>query len=375
MLRRFLIVGVGASLVVASNAEAQTQEVAPEALREAALTDTATTIPDGWRVTAKLGGAFNVTDARNVVGATEGTAIQLGLNVTGEAAYKKGQHTWDNVLKIQEAIQRTPPPDDDTPAPFVKSLDNLDFVSTYIYRFSEPDWLGPFAQFKLTTQLFPTTTEPTQAFRILRIDTAGNEVLDTDDRGVGSEVEQTKSFEPLLLRQTAGLYGQPIAEDKLTVDFKVGVGAQQIIARNGFNLVDVDTSGTRATAAVYVLQEIADTVDLGVEASAAAKGYVVKDVLTWNASAVMFLPAVTSGDVVKVDSDGNVVRENDDPNGAPVLLGTFDRINLEFNAGLSLKLTKYLAAEWALLVRRFPQIRDAYQVQNSFLLTVTMDLI
>ncbi|MEM7676871.1 MAG: hypothetical protein AAF449_12780, partial [Myxococcota bacterium] len=131
-------------------ATAQTQEIAPEALRKQALTNTSTKVPDGWKVTAKLGGSVNVTDARNVVGAREGTAIQIGFNLGVEVKYKKGQHTWDNVLLVQEAVQRTPA-EGVEPEQFVKSLDNLDLVSTYVYRFTNPDWLGPFVRLKLNT--------------------------------------------------------------------------------------------------------------------------------------------------------------------------------------------------------------------------------
>ncbi len=355
--------------LIPATAAAQPQEVAPEALREAAMTKTATTVPDGWKVTAKLGGSFNVTDARNVVGAQEGTAIQVGVNLGVEARYKHGQHTWENILTIQEALQRTPPPDDETPAPFVKSLDNLDLVSTYIYRLRNPDWLGPFGQFKLNTQIFATVTEPTQDFRVRRIDIDGNASDDSAVLEAGTGIDQTEPFEPLLLRQTAGLFGEPISKDVFGFNFKVGVGAQQIVARDGFNLVNVDTS---EDVPIYVLQQIESTFDFGGEVSLATKGYLIKDVLTWNAAVVTFLPFVTSGDVVKVDSNGNVVTDSD---GNPETLGTIDRLNLEITGGVSLKVTKYFALDWNLLVRRFPQVRDAFQVQNAFQLTLTVDLI
>ena len=358
---------------LSTTAVAQTEEVAPEDLRKAVMTKTSTTVPDGWNVTAKLGGSVNVVDARNVVGTTEGTAIQVGLDLAADANYKKGQHTWGNVLRIQEALQRTPPPDDDTPAPFVKSLDNLDLVSTYIYRFSEPDWLGPFVQLKFNTQLFRTTTEPSQDFRINRIQKDGTEIRDADTgvtRVAGDAVvRQTAPFEPFLLRQTAGLFGEPFAEDVFTLNFKVGVGAQEIISRDGFNLVNVEVVDDIPT---YTLQQLESTVDIGFEGTVAAKGYILKDVLTWNAQAVAFLPVVVTGNVVKVDSAGVVVRDADDN---PETLSAIERLNFEFLGGLSLKVTKYVSMDWNLLVRRFPQVRDAFQVTNSFLLTLTMDLI
>ncbi|MEO1334245.1 MAG: DUF3078 domain-containing protein [Myxococcota bacterium] len=340
----------------AQPAAAQTQEIAPEALRKQALTKTSTTVPDGWKVTAKLGGSINVTDARNVVGAREGTAIQVGFNLGVQAKYKKGQHTWENVLTIQEAVQRTPT-EGNEPEQFVKSLDNLDLVSTYVYRFSDPDWLGPFAQFKLNTQIFPTSSETAEPVTIRRTDT-NNQTTDQTGQTV---IDQTGAFEPLLLRQTAGIFGEPYTEDKFTLSFKLGLGAQQIIARGGFNLIDVVVEDD---VEVYRLQEINDTFDFGAEATVAAKGFVIKDVLTWNLSTVAFLPLVTSGDVFAAGSDAD-----SEP------LGTIDRLNLEVAGGLSLKLTKYVSMDWNLLVRRFPQVRDDFQITNTFLVTLTMDLL
>ena len=344
-------------------AQAQVEEVAPEDLRKEAMTKTATTIPDGWRITAKIGGGLNVTDARNVVGATEGTAIQISFKLDAEARYKKGQHTLDNILSIIETITQTPTADGEA-GPFVKSQDVLDFVSTYVYRFSDPGWLGPFAQFKLNTQIFPTNTEPTNDFRIRRL--GATEPDGTQFFLARESFEQNGAFEPLLLRQTGGLFAEPFSEDVFTIDFKVGIGAQETIARDGFTLVEVVTepidpaNPDGPTVDVYVLQQYETIVDLGLEATAKAKGYILKDVLTWNAAVVAFLPAISSTEVF--DDSG---RE----------LDSLERLNLEITGGLALKLTKYVSVDYSLLVRRFPQIRNDFQVQNNFLLTLTVDVL
>lgn len=368
---------VAVLLAMGATAQAQTEEVAPEALRKRALTKTSTSRPDGWKVTTKIGASLTVTDARSVVGATEGTAVQVGLNLTAEAKYKHGQHTWDSILKIQEAFQRTPPPDEQTSAQFVKSLDILDVVSTYVFRFTEPSWLGPFVQLKLTSQILETAVEPSQRYVVQKIDENGNQ--QPEIRAANTTLVQTAPFEPLLLRETAGLFGRPFDDDIFTFDFKAGVGAQQIIGQGGFTLIDnsqtldiVRPDGSSESLPIYVLQEVADTFDLGAEGTIALKGYVIEKVLTWNASVVAFLPFVTSGDVVKVDDEGNTVTDDD---GNPEFLNTIERLNLEINAGLSLKIAKYFSFDWSLLVRRFPQVRDAFQIQNNFLLTLTLDVI
>ena len=348
-------VTAAATLLAVQTATAQTDEVASEALRKEALTKTSTTIPDGWRVTAKLGGSINITDARNVVGATEGTAIQVGLNIGAEAKYKQDQHTWDTILTIQEALQRTPNANDEVGSSFVKSLDNLDLLSTYIYRFSDPDWLGPFAQFKLNTQIFPTTTTPGEEFRIERQLEDGTIELDDANRAAGSDVDQNGAFEPLLLRETVGLFGQPYNEKVLSVDLKLGLGAQQTIVRDGFTLVGVESRDgvdPDGPISVYILKELESTFDVGIEATIQAKGFILEDVLTWYAGVVAYLPFASTSD-----------------------LDFIDRLNLEITGGISLKVTKSLSFDWNLLVRRFPQVIEEFQVQNGFLLTLTMDLL
>ena len=350
-------------------AQATGNDIATEELQKKALTKTSTTVPDGWKVTAKVGGTFNVTDARNVVGAVEGTAIQLGATIGVNADYKYNQHTWENSLSIQEAFTRTPPPDDDTPSPLVKSLDTLDLLSTYIYRFNDPDWLGPFVQLKLNTQVFATSVEPVDPVTVIRNGDEANQ-----QAGV-TQVDVTEPFEPLLLRQTAGLFGRPYESDEFTLDFKIGIGAQEVIARGGA-VLEANTGETADNGeAIYRLQDIEDTFDLGLEGSVAGKGILIKDVLTWNASFVAFVPFVTVGDVPKVDDNGVPVVEGEGEDATPVFLDTFERVALEFNGALSLKLTKYVSVDYTLLVRRFPQIRDAFQVQNALQVTLTMDLL
>ena len=342
-------------------AHAQTEEVAPEALRKEAMTKTSTTVPDGWKVTAKIGGAFNLTNAQKVVGAVEGTAIQLGLNIEGEAKYKKGQHTVDTLLTIRETFQSTPTPDDEF-GPLVKSLDNLSILSTYIYRFTEPAWLGPFAQFKLDTQLLQTVVEPTTPYQRIRQFSNGDIDVDPPIREKGDTFNQSKPFEPLLLRQIGGLFAEPYKEDILTADFKLGVGAQQTIARDGFALLSAESATVDGRdITIFTLQQLESSVDFGIEATAKAKGYILKDILTWNATVIAFLPAVSSTDVTDPETGDE--------------LNAFERTNLEFSGGLALKITKYAAIEYNLLVRRFPQILNDYQIQNTFQLTLTVDVL
>jgi hypothetical protein len=64
--------------------------------------------------------------------------------------YLSKNHEWRNTLKISEAFTMTPTIDT-----FVKSNDSLTLDSAYLYHIGRVPWLGPFAQLKLDTALFP----------------------------------------------------------------------------------------------------------------------------------------------------------------------------------------------------------------------------
>ena len=51
---------------------------------------------DGWEVTGKLGFSGSFTNARNFVGAEEGTTIQLGIMLGIDTMFRDGQHGWEN---------------------------------------------------------------------------------------------------------------------------------------------------------------------------------------------------------------------------------------------------------------------------------------
>jgi hypothetical protein len=350
---RFVL--LGALLSVPVSASAQDTAVPVEEIQKVAEPEAEDVPKEGWTLKLRFGGNFNLTDARNFVGSEDGTTVQIGLIFEGSAFFKAGQHHWNNELSIQHNQTLTPQLDR-----FVKSFDLLDFKSTYIYKLKNPEWLGPFARFALQTPVLPFDVVRVDPFQV--VDEAGNDLS-----GVvasGDTFELTGAFEPLQLRQSIGLFGDPIKEQAFNLEFQVGFGVQEIIAREGFSIQDeaedsdLDGDGT-ADGILITARELTSVLDLGVEAEVRMQGDIVKDTVYWNFLANAFWAGTTySFDSGEFGS------------------GDFaDQMNLKLKGAIGVKLAEWLEAEYTLNVIRQPAILDEFQVQNGFQLVVTYALL
>ncbi|MEQ8278272.1 MAG: hypothetical protein RMA76_37860 [Deltaproteobacteria bacterium] len=303
---------------------------------------------DGWKVKGNLGFSGSLTNAQNFVGVEEGTTIQLGVLLGLNADWTSGQHGWETSLKAQHAQTKTP-----NLSAWVKSADQLDILSTYTYRFNNPEWLGAFGRFKLNTQLlagYSVRAEPT-------IYGEG-----TAEQPSEAKVKLTGPFEPLLLRESAGAFAKPLKSDKVNLKTSLGIAAQHIITRDGRVIANVD-EGMTPTLVTFTPLESSN--DFGIEITANADGTLIKDVLTWKLSVDLFQPVLPGP---KEDDPTTPDVDESGPEG-------FGRLNLDLNAGLSLKLAKWLSLDYLLTVRRVPQVIREFQVQNQLILTAGFDIL
>ncbi|MEQ9500752.1 MAG: hypothetical protein RIT81_28025 [Deltaproteobacteria bacterium] len=306
---------------------------------------------DGWKVKGNLGFSGSLTNAQNFVGAEEGTTVQLGVLLGISADWTSGQHGWENSLKAQHAQTKTP-----ALSSFVKSADQLDLLSTYTYRFNNPEWLGVFGRFKLNTQILRA-----QSVR------AGDTNYVTPEAPMGvvqpseTKVRLTGPFEPLILRESAGAFAKPIQQDNIKVKTSLGLAAQHIITRDGRVIASVDEGTAPPTV---TLQDLDGTNDFGIEITANAEGILVKEILTWKLSLDLFQPVLPG----PKEDDPATPEDDSGPSG-------FGRLNLDLNAGLSLKLAKWLSLDYLLTVRRVPVVLREFQVQNQLILTAGFDIL
>lgn len=297
--------------------------------------------PDGWKVTLNVGASGSFAHSHKVVGTEDGAYLQLGGVLGGNGTLFHGQHEWENLLDLKLGGSKTPQLDR-----FVKATDQVDFSSTYLYHLESPKWLGVYGRFRAGFQLLDgQQTSPTDV-TVVRTSVNGDQ--QREQVGAQQAFGLTSAFEPLVLRETVGAFLTPYTAPELTLNAKLGVGAQHILTRRGYVVAD------DAATPELELRQLDNTHEGGAELSAAATGVLLKDVLDWRAKGDLFLPVLTTA--------------SDD-------LGVVDRLNAQLEAALSLKLAKWLSVDYVLAARRIPAVQSDWQVSNTLLLTAGFQLL
>lgn len=298
---------------------------------------------DGWKASAKVGLTGSLSNNRMFVGAEDGTTVQVGGVLGFGASFESGQHRWENSLDLQLGGSKTPQIEK-----FVKSADVLDIKSTYFYTLESVDWFGGFGRLKGSTQILPTKAVRTEDYTVDRVDELGGPI-DQTTVGAQNSIDVSGAFEPLLLRETLGVFANPFQDDAFSFKLKLGGAAQQIIGREGFVISAEDPETNTIT-----LKEIGTTSELGAELGLSSGGIIVKEVLTWKVEADFFQPLYTTSEVE---------------------LSTIEQLNVELVIGLSLKAAKWLSIDYLFTTKRIPLILNDWQVQNLLVLSAGFDLI
>lgn len=341
--RHALGLALALSLVVPSAVFAQdTGEILEGAAPEAPPEEGKEKPVDGWKLTANLGLSFSFNNASNVVGVDTGTTLAIGGVFGFAAKLRSGAHQWENELLLQHTQTKTPAING-----FLKSADNFELKSTYFFRFEDPKWFGPFAKANMRTSLLPGFTKRAADVTTVRPDPAGGAPVTQLVPSQG-RIDLTSAFEPLVIKEALGAYAHPFEGDDFALRTRAGIGGQHIITQDGFNVKD------DAATPELELQLLGSANELGAVLEVDLKGQIVKDVLSWGLAVETFLALVTS-------LEGE--------------LDFVDRINLETNGKLSLKLNEWLSFDYALLVRRVPVVILDVQVQNTIIANVTYDLL
>ncbi|MEL6189150.1 MAG: hypothetical protein AAFU79_31400, partial [Myxococcota bacterium] len=252
------------------------------------------------------------------------------------------------LFSIQESFTKPQNPD-----VFIKSLDQFDILSTYFYRFGTPDWLGLFGRLSFNTQILPGsyTVLDEGITTLRRRDRVTGDLTDSTITVVpGDTIDLTGAFEPLTLRQSVGLFADPVKSKPINLSFKLGLGAQEIITQEGDRFIELQDDDT-----VVLVEDLEGFVfELGVEVEADARGELVPDIFTYFLTFNAFYPPFTTSDI---DRD------------------FADSINMRFKAGVGLKVTQAVSIDYVLTVLRIPAVTTDVQVQGGLLISAAFDLI
>lgn len=344
-----------AALALARPEPARAQEtdyVPPGAQIEAALAEqkkAAEAKPaDGWTLKVELGLNGALTNTSGVVGTDDGNTVQFGVALKGRADLRAGQHEWRNELALAHAQTQTPA----LPV-FVKGTDQLDVSSMYLYHIPAVPWLGPFARARLQTSIF--------AGRLVVADPAVQVTVDgaptpldtkTEDEKRYGVLELTDPFQPLLLRESAGVFAQPLDDKALRLTVSLGGGAQQVFADGGRAVTD------DAATPVIEVGSLNDSQQIGVEVDIAANG-AVTDTLGYSLGVNVLYPFYS-------DPEATV-------GGEP--LDGVELTNVEITGKLSVKLATWASLDYVLSAKYLPLIIDEWQVQNGLLLNSSFNLL
>lgn len=298
--------------------------------------------PDGWHYKLTLGSNGSYSNNDSVVGSDDGNYFQLGVLLNGEAKWRSGQHSWATTLSITHQQSMTPTIDG-----FVKSADAAELKSIYRYALASTPWLGPFGRVRLTTQLFPTNVVRGKPTTLVFQDSAGVEQR-REDLAAGDRERIAEGFEPLVLRETAGVFADPYEDKQFTLNLTLGAGAQEVFAQDGYVVAKVDDD-----ADLVEVKQLQSYEEVGVELEAVASGELA-DNASWQVSANVLHPFVTSADT---DLEG------------------VELTNVELGAKLALRLNSWASLDYVFTAKKIPVILDAWQLQHNLLLTAAFSIL
>jgi hypothetical protein len=284
-----------------------------------------------WRL--ETGATFNLSDNRSVIGQTDGTSLTFGYKSDGSVEVRGDDHEWRNTAGVSAGLTTTP----SVPG-LLKSRDRMAIETIYLYHLV--DWFGPFARFAAETAAFAGAdqrAEPT-TFAISRVD-------GTIDTLVIRRLPLTDPFRPTHLKESVGLFVQPVARDSVSVEVRAGGGARHSFAEEQLALND-----DADTPAVEV-QELSDVHQVGVEGVFELWGALVDKKLSYKLAAEVLVP----------------LWHNELPPGDDRSL--LELTNFSLRAALSSRVVDWASVDYELAVDRQPQLLDAWQIRNNLIVT------
>lgn len=308
----------------------------------AALAEGAKAEPvDPWTFGLNVGLSGAVSDSRDVVGQIDGNTKNAGLVLDGSAVWRSGQHEIENLLKVQHSQTSAPPTDI-----FVKSTDQIDLSTTYLYYLKTIHWMGPYTRAKLSTNLLTSNLVFGEEIDVQR----GDDPVQTVPSA--TKIRVNGPFEPFRLTQSVGWFAKPIRSKPITLETKLGLAAQEIFVRDGYVAAGAPAKPEGAPRKVLVLAPLAGSVIPGAELEVAAAGAVTEN-LSYGVRVNTFQPFAGADD----DKDG---------------------LQTDLEAKLSVKLSKWASLDYVLKAKKIPLIQGndgKFQLSNAFMVTAGFNVL
>lgn len=310
---------------------------------------------------------LSIMDQQRVVGQIDGTTINFGAKIDGHADVIHDAHEWRNSVLINAGVTKTPNIPD-----FIKSTDSLQFESIYLYHIKP--WIGPFARFRLETPMFAGTDVRAGAtnYKITRQDGTSFQTCDPDSAEpcATQKLPLTDGFQPLTLKESLGVFAQPHKSKPVTIEARLGFGAQEIFADKQFALADVpddatncpaggtNPPGTKSAIPCVEVIQLSDVLQAGLEANIEVWGTVYEDKITYK----------VYGGILAPFAHGPLPQSYFDSGGADDI---GQLTNVDLGANVIFKLVEWATLTYEFKAVRVPQLLpDTFQMRNTLMLTM-----
>ncbi|MGB0589180.1 MAG: hypothetical protein ACPGU1_05820 [Myxococcota bacterium] len=294
---------------------------------------------DPLEMRLRVGVSAAFTQSDGVVGQQDGLGVTFGTSVAGHIRWHKAAHDWKTSMNYAVAFAYT-----SVIGELVKTADRLQLDSMYTWK--GLSWMGPFVGLTLETPFFSgddVRAEPVD-YEITNLD-------GTIRREEGSKrLRLTAPFEPLQLKESAGVsfIATTLKEFGLTVN--TGVTATQVFAADALSVSD------KKETAVVEVSEIDSYVALGQTSRLEMSGLLADDWISYRAHGELFIPFIDSS-----------------PKTADLPIE--ERMNISVGAKFSFRVAAWASLDYELRALLQPQIQEDWQVQNVVMLTFGYDLL
>lgn len=294
---------------------------------------TKVTAKDGFHSNLSVSSNFIFASSKDVIGQQDGTNITLGFASKGGFTYLKGANEILFNMNISEQFTRTPELER-----FIKSSDLAKFNVSYLYHVSTI-W-GPFAKFALETSLLPGSNETKDAV---------NYKLPDGLTKNSKSMKLVSSLQPMILKETTGLFYKPISKKEINFQLNAGAGAIQTIADGGYIVKNDDATPEIDLMALKSYNELGSSIYMDLNGTIKTMS-----VIDYKATLELMTPFL-----------------NDDPQKR----GAVELTNIDFNLTLSSKITSWLSLNYELKIVKRPQLLDKYQIQNTLMISLNYILL
>jgi hypothetical protein len=232
----------------------------------------------GWTSNYNLNLGVSLVSSEGVIGQTDGASQTYTTNDKLGYYHFSEDSEWRNDLFLREATTKTP-----SVPRFVKSDDELKLSTIYLHNLPNTPKVGPYARAEAAAPMFkgedvrPAVSSYSVHHRNGTIDAPFS----------ASSLRLTDGFKPLTTKQAAGFFYRPVSEEKVKVETRLGIAAQQISAAGQFAVSGTDSSGN------LQVDELRDVSQAGLEVAASVKG-AIDEKTSYEAGADAMTPFVNN---------------------------------------------------------------------------------